>query len=83
MNIIGHHLWDINNNPEWRHGVNEVIVQPHILILKSMKKIIVMDTTWTKFSSIHIPFKIVAIKKKKRPTRRIFQPQANWDEWKQ
>ena len=34
-------------------------------------------------TSTYIPFKIAAIKKRKRLTRRILQLQADWDNWKQ
>ena len=48
-----------------------------------MKKITVIDDAWKNITSTYIPFKIAAIKKRKRLTRRILQLQADWDVWKQ
>ena len=42
-----------------------------------------MDDTWKNITSPCIPFKIAAIKKRKRLTRRILQLQADWEDWKQ
>ena len=80
---IGQHSWDIKNNSEWQHDINEAIIQPRILILNYMKKITVMDTRWKHFSSTHIPFKITSIKKRKCLTRQIPQLYVDWDEWNQ
>ena len=73
LNIIGQHLWDIKNSPEWQDIVNDAIIHPHIITLKSLKKIIILDKAWIKISSMHAPYKITALKKRIRLTRRIIQ----------
>ena len=48
-----------------------------------MKNITIMDDTWKNIASTYVPFKVAAIKKRKRLTRQILQLQADWDDLKQ
>ena len=62
LNIIGQHLWDIKNHPEWQQDVHQTIIQPHVLTLKLLKKVVVMDKTWINLQTKQNIFKIAAIK---------------------
>ena len=76
-------MWEIKNNPEWQKEVNESIIQPHRLALKSLKQVTFMDYTWRDLSHKHNAFKIAALKKRKRLTHRILQLHDDWSDWLQ
>ena len=76
-------MWDIKNNPEWQKEVNESIIHLHVLTLKSLKQVTFMDFTWRDLSTKYSNFKIAALKKRKRLTRRVLQLQADWSDWLQ
>ena len=80
LNIIGQYLWDIKNHPEWQQDVHQTIIQPHVLTLKLLKKVVVMDRTWINLQTKQNIFKIAAIKKRKRLTRRVLQLQEDWND---
>jgi deoxyuridine 5'-triphosphate nucleotidohydrolase len=87
LNIIGQHLYDIKNDPEWQTEINEELVHdinPKIiskidkLHIKPLKK----NKLWHYLKNTQMSHKINAITKRKKLTRRFLKQQPDWDDWK-
>jgi hypothetical protein len=87
-NLIGQHLWDIKNSPEWQKEVNEEIIldidQSKILRLNHhAKKHFKKNKQWSFLCDVPNWYKIRALKKTPRKlTRRYLLKQPDWDDWK-
>ena len=85
LNIIGEHLWQLKNDPEWREDVEEALP-----ILEVMKKDTLSElSSEDKAALENLIFKAnavqkpISLKQQKKLTRRILKQLPDWDEWKQ
>ena len=85
LNVIGEHLWQLHNDPEWREEVDEVL-----LILEVMKKDTLSELSSENKAALEdLIFKAKAVKKpisskpQKKLTRKILKQLPDWDDWKQ
>ena len=80
MNIIGQHLWDIQNDEAWCERINDTIP-----ILESVSKDSCVLTKEDRKSLIQagFPVRIQSVKIQKKLTRRFLKKQTDWSEWQQ
>ncbi len=82
MNIIAQHLWEIRNSPEWQKETNDTIVYtPHQCNNYEKLHNIIEDPEWKFIKGLTTRFKVAALKKRKKLTRRYLQQQPDWDDW--
>ena len=82
LNLIGQHLWDMKNEPQWNKSVDEAIIYPQgesSSMLKTNNSFI----NQLCFDR-HLPksYKVLVLKRKKKLTRRILQKKHDWDDWR-
>jgi deoxyuridine 5'-triphosphate nucleotidohydrolase len=88
LNIIGEHLWEIKNNPDWNKTIQEELVadidesKAKRIYPNYNKKKIGINKLYGNMSILPTWVKIKAIKKKKKLTRRILLKQEDWNDWK-
>ena len=80
MNIIGKHLWEIQNDAAWSEQVDNAIP-----ILESQSKNACVLTKEDRKSLIQagFPVRIQAVKAQKKLTRRFLKKQTDWSDWQQ
>ena len=80
MNIIGKHLWEIQNDAAWSEQVDNAIP-----ILESQSKNACVLTKEDRKSLIQagFPVRIQAVKTQKKLTRRFLKKQTDWSDWQQ
>ena len=80
MNIIGQHLWEIQNDAAWSERVNNAIP-----ILESVSKDTCVLTKEDRNSLIQagFPVRINAVKAQKKLNRRYLKKQTDWSDWQQ
>ncbi len=88
MNIIGTHLHDISNSPEWNLATNEEIAIPmddtkaaNLSTAKHKKCFKTKNKFWSQLKNLPNWYKIAAIKKRKKLTRSYLMKQADWNDW--
>ena len=84
LNVIGEHLWQLHNDPEWRKDVEESLP-----ILEVMKKDTLSElSSEDKAAFEHLIFKAkgvkkpISLKQQKKLTRRILKQLPDWEDWK-
>ena len=85
LNVIGEHLWQLKNDPEWREDAEEALP-----ILEMMKKDTLSELSPEDKAALeNLIFKAnavqkpISLKQQKKLTRRILKQLPDWDEWKQ
>ena len=85
LNVIGEHLWQLRNDPEWRADVEEALP-----ILEVMKKDTLSDLSSADKAALedlilkaNAVKKPISIKQQKKLTRRILKQLPDWEDWKQ
>ena len=78
MNIIGQHLWEIQNDPDWSERVNNA--------MPAMEALNRSDTVFTKNDKAqmhHAGMRVNSVKKPagKKLTRKRLKAQDDWNEW--
>jgi deoxyuridine 5'-triphosphate nucleotidohydrolase len=86
LNVIGKHLWEIRNTPEWNTKVQEEIVfhladEQKLKIEKDHKKKLGSNKLWHQMHHAPKGSKLAALKKRKKLTRRFLKQQDDWDDW--
>ena len=84
LNVIGEHLWQLQNDPEWREDVEDALP-----ILEVMKKDTLSELSSEDKAALEdLIFKAKAVKKplslkqQKKLTRRILKQLPDWEDWK-
>jgi deoxyuridine 5'-triphosphate nucleotidohydrolase len=75
MNVIGKHLWDIQNDPEWNSSVEEALP---LLEAVRQKQIKFSPDDEQQLKDL---LRINSVKKQRKMTRRILQKQDDWPDW--
>ena len=75
MNVIGKHLWELSNDPEWTEDIENALP-----LLECVRKD-QMDLTPADRKKLLDLLSITSLKKQRKLTRRILQGQADWHEW--
>ena len=88
MNVIGKHLYEISNSPEWSKAVEEELVLPveedkADKLSKLQKKKVRKHELWLRMNDLPSWYKIAAIKKRRKLTRRYLMAQDGWEDQKQ
>ncbi len=88
MNIIGTHLHDISNSPEWNLAANEEVAislddtkAAHLSTLQAPR--LHKHKLWSNLRNLPSWYKIAALKKRKKLTRKFLQKQDDWNDWYQ
>ena len=77
LNIIGKHLFEIRNEPQWNKEVDDAIIypeKPKILSATAREE-------WLRNINVHACIKVQALKRRKKLTRRILKQQEDWHDW--
>ena len=87
LNIIGQHLWSIKNDPETnKHRLEEVAhpISPTMQATVNAlgKKKLGKHRLWYLLQRLPKWYKIAALKKRKKLTRRYLIQQPDWQDWK-
>jgi deoxyuridine 5'-triphosphate nucleotidohydrolase len=89
INIIGEHLWDIKNDPDWSKQITEELALPITAanaskITKLTRSKLGKDKFWNLLQQLPKWYKVGALKKSKRKrlTRRYLLQQPDWNDWK-
>ncbi len=80
MNIIGKHLWDIQNDAAWSERVNNAIP-----FLESVNRDTVVLTKEDRKSLINagFPVRIHSVKTQRKLTRKILKQRQDWPDWQE
>jgi hypothetical protein len=88
MNVIGCHLWEMHSDPIYHKDKTEEIVHPVSTILGASinslyKKKYGKNNTWHLMKHLPHWYKITAVKKRRKLTRRYLLKQPDWNDWKE
>ncbi len=86
MNIIGTHLHEISNSSDWTTATNEEIVFPlddgkASNLSNGVIRNLHQDELWSDIHNLPNWYKLAAVKKRKKLTRRWLKKQPDWDDW--
>ena len=81
MNVVAEHLWEIRNSPEWQKRADEAIVYAPQATTHNKLLRLLNDPEWHHIRGLHVRFKIAALKKRKKLTRRYLKEQPDWSDW--
>ena len=76
MNVIGKHLWEMCNDPEWSSDIEDFLPLLETIRTKPMNFTPADQKQLTDLLKIH------SLKKQRKLTRKILQSQADWPEWR-
>ena len=77
MNVIGKHLWDMANDPEWNSDVENALPLLEVIRKDPMKFSPADRKKLKDLLSIH------SLKKQRKLTRKILKDQDDWEDWRQ
>jgi deoxyuridine 5'-triphosphate nucleotidohydrolase len=77
MNVIGKHLWEIQNDPEWHQKVEQALP-----LLEAIQKETIEFSPGDKEQLLDL-LRINSIKKQRKLTRKILQAQDDWSDWQE